>query len=972
MRLRTLGGLRLEGSDFARPKPLLLLTYLAVEGPQHRRHLSELFWPRAAAPLSSLRTALAQLRRGAPGAVEADGQRLRAAVPSDVQAVLAGAADPLAEPDYPGAFLDGLRLPDWGEELEEWVYATRELVAETVRSRLLARAEVLAGEGGVAAAAELAEAAYRLPGAPPPAPETIERAHRLLAAGGSPHAAALRREAEEYGIVLRAVPAAPAGRTATPSAPPTNLRPRAASFVGRDLELVELARLLADRGNRLVTLVGPGGAGKSSLAWAAAHQELRGGTFTGGVFLASLEGTPDAAVAATVADAMGLGPVDTVRELAEALGDRGVLLVLDGCEGLVGGLGDVGELLEACEGVTVLATSRERLGLPGEQLFPVDGLPLPGAGEEGSRAQYLDSVRLFAQRAKRVDLAFALDERSLPHVAAICRAVAGSPLGIELAAALVRVLTPEEIAAELERDLDLLGTADAGVPDRHRSLRAAFDHSWDRLGPRERDALSALAAFAGGFTREAASRVAGVTVPVLAALIDKSLVSLRPGGRYETHPLVRKYALERLARDPRREAAVRRELAAYLIELCGDARAEAKGAADAGARARLEAEVENVRAALARALAAGDGATALRLASAAWLEWHDRGRWREARIWLERAVAAWDASRRAGGGDLARAVDGTPGGAPDGDTADDPELDGALAEALLGIGVLAAAQGDLAEARRSTERGLAVSERRGDRARVGTLLNHLGVIDLNEGRFEAAEARLREALAVRRELGDERAAAATLNNLGALAGRLGDTASARRHYEESLRAFRRLGDSSAVAILLGNLGDVAEYEGDLAAAEACYDESLALHRRLGYEPYVARSLVRLAAVARRRDQADAARSLCLEALAKLRDLGDLSGAAECLNELALVLAGSGRPELAASAWGAMSTLLERANTPLQPSLRAEHEEAVAAARDAAGDGAFDRAWRRGSGFTLDDAVEFAREAAGVARASAPP
>src|SRR5690606_14130919 len=231
------------------------------------------------------------------------------------------------------------------------------------------------------------------------------------------------------------------------------------SFVGRDLELVEVARLLADPETRLVTLTGPGGVGKSSLAWAAARQELRTGTYPGGVFLASLESAPDGAVASTLAAAMGLNGVETVDELAAAIGAGRTLLVLDGCERLVGALGAVTELLAACEGLKVLATSRERLGLPGEQLFPVDGLPLPAEGEDPMRTRYLDSVRLFEQRAKRVDLGFTLDAGSLPHVAAVCRTVAGSPLGIELAAALVRLLPPAELAAELARGVrPLLGT----------------------------------------------------------------------------------------------------------------------------------------------------------------------------------------------------------------------------------------------------------------------------------------------------------------------------------------------------------------------------------------------------------------------------------------------------------------------------------------------------------------------------------
>ena len=951
MHLRTLGGLRLEGSAFSRPKPLLLLTYLALEGPKDRRFLSELFWPDAAAPLASLRTALVQLRQSAPGAVEVDGTRLRATVASDAQALLetpvpASAWDvdgpalgPSLDDLYPGPFLDGIYLPDWSSELEDWVYSTRELIAETLRGRLIDLAEALAARGEAQRAGRVAELAHRLPGAPDPAPETLERAYRLLAGGGSPLAAAVRREALDFGIEL-AAPAPPEARAPLP--PASGLDLATTSFVGRDLELLELARLLGDPATRLVTLTGPGGTGKTRLAREVANQELRAGTFPDGVHLVPLGAVSQAgALRDVVAAALGLDAPESTADLAAGIGARRLLVVLDECEHLRGSLGVVTELLAACPGLTVLATSRERLDLSGEQLFPLDGLPVPEEGTPAERTEHLDSVRLFAQRAKRADLGFVLDERTLSHVARVCRLAAGSPLAIELAAALVRALPLPELAAELERSLDVLATRDSDVPDRHRSLRAAFQRSWDLLAPRERDALAALAVFADGFTREAAATVADVTIPTLVALVDKSLVRSHPDGRYDLHPLVRQYAREELARDPEREAAVLAAYAEHLTRLASRAAAEWNGPMREEWGRRIDAEHENIRSVLENALTSGDGGTALRLAAAVWFPWYSQGRWREARSWLERAVAAHGAA--------------------------DPD-EGALADAALGIAVIADAQGDLEVARRSAERSLAISLRRGDRERVGTVLNHLGVAALDRGDFETAEKRLREALAVRRELGDDGGVAATLNNLGAMAGRRGDTREAKRYYAESLALFRRLGDGSAAAILLCNLGDVAEVEGDMVAAHDLYSESLELHRRLGDRPRVAAVLVRLAAVARRRGELRRARSLCVESLATMRDTGDVLGVAECLDELGMLLAQAGRPEDAAAAWGAMEALMDRTGTPLPPGQRAEHDEAVACARSGAEPAAFARAWERGRLFSLDEAVRFALATADAAAA----
>ncbi len=951
MLLRTLGGLRLEGAAFGRPKPLLLLAYLAMEGPRDRRFLSRLFWPAAPAPMTNLRTALSQLNKGAPGAVRSDAARLSTALEVDAKAVLDGASFRLEgelEDVYPGPFLEGVHLPDWGAELEEWVFSTRELVAETVRSQVLDHAEELARRGQAQLAARRAEQAYRLPGAPEPTPETLDRAYALMVAGGNAYAAKLRAEALEYGIALtepvRDVPTLPAAKLGGRA--PHNLRHRTTSFEGRDLELLELARLLGDQAVRLVTLLGPGGTGKTSLALAAAQQELEAGTFSGGVYLVSLEdvsGRPE--LPSAIAGALGLEfDGDGTTALAELIADPDILLVLDNCEHLVGQLGLVTDLLSHCAGLTVLAASRERLHLPGEQLFPVDGLPFPDPEEQiAPDARYLDSVRLFEKRAKRVDLGFVLDEQNLSYVAKICAAVEGSPLAIELAAALVGVLTPEEIAAELTEDHDVLNAPSLAVPDRHRSLRATFEHSWSLLSPSEHAALAALAIFAGGFSREAASHVADLTIPMLSALIDKSLVRALGSGRYGLHPLVRGFALEKLELSPERAARVKKAHAEHLIQLAAEPSSRTLDTE------KVYAERENFRAALARSAREGDWDTAVRLIAAVWPVWHDRGDWREARAWLERAVHGYETSHQPD--ERAPGVDG------------DPRLERALAEAHRGLAVMAANQGDLSLAEAQTRASLELSERLGDRERVGAMTNHLGVIALHRGDYGTAKTLFTEALAIRRELDDREGVAATLNNLGAMAGRAEDIEAAERYYAASLAIFRELGHRRAIALLLSNLGDVAEYMGDFAKAEGLYEESLEIHEEINSKAGVATCLARLAAAARRRGDLARAGTLCLEALEGLYDLHDLEAMGECLNELGLILSAANRHEPAATAWGAMESLLDSAGSTLTGAQSREHQEAVSSARAAMRPESFRRAWEAGARFSPDEALSFASRVA---------
>ena len=574
MRLKTLGGLALEGSDFKRPKPLLLLAYLSLEGAKDRRHVAELFWPEATNPMASLRTALAQLRRNIPEIVKGDESRLSAKVPCDARELLEsldrGELDTLCK-RYSRPFLEGFYLHDVGTELEEWVYATREFIASRVREGLLRLAEREADKGHVDKAGEHADAAYALAGAPELDPEEFVRVYRLLLAGGSSRARNLRAEALSLGLDLGyALERTKAHSVDARGAEPftlNNLPMRLTSFLGRDLELVEITNLLLEE-CRLLTLQGPGGVGKTRLALRVGQEMLGQKAFPDGVFFVGLDALTDPKlVPATIASSLNIplhGKSEPLAQLVTALKGKRLLLILDNFEQLVVGATLVIELLQKSPELTLLVTSRERLSLTEEWTYLVEGFSVPD--EPTVDAEHSDAVKLFVHRAKRVQLDFRPNQETLPHVHRICKLVDGLPLGIELAATWIRVMSVGDIANELIRSLDLLETSERNVSEKQKSIRATFEYSWGLLSSREQEVLRRLSVFVGGFTREAASQTADASLPLLAALVDKSLLRLLPNGRYDCHPLLYQYLKERLTNQVSEFRSARNEHAEANLE----------------------------------------------------------------------------------------------------------------------------------------------------------------------------------------------------------------------------------------------------------------------------------------------------------------------------------------------------------------------------------------------------------------------
>ena len=557
---------------------MLLLSYLAVEGAKERWLLRELFWRDATNPQNSLATALAYLRKASPGLVGSDDASVWCEVECDARQLMEALErreNNEAVELYSGAFLAGVDPSAGGVELEEWIYATRELLGSRVRQALLTLGEEHAGVGEFSLGAELALRAYLLPGAQEPEPEDLERLFVLFQAGEHSGASEVRKEAMGYDLDLRLsveeARAALQKDAGTATGARDTLPVQATRFVGRERELGEVSELLTNSDCRLLSLVGGGGLGKTRLALQAAQEQLEVGSFVDGVVFVPLEAVTSAAsFPAVLAGALELtlsGQEDASSVVKRFLAEKRLLLVLDNFEQLLEGTPFVRELIDHCPGLKLLVTSRERLNLEHEWVFTIEGLTYPQETTPLEQAESFDAVRLFLQRAKRAQHGFSLTPKTLLPVNRICQLVEGMPLAIELASSWLRALPTDAIVKELETGIDLLESPTRDVSERHRGVRVLFDHSWSLLNEQEREALRRLSVFRGGFTRAAASMVAGATLPLLARLVDKSLLRMSPEGRYNRHPLLSQYTSEKLAEHPHEKEEAEKKHGSYYLGL---------------------------------------------------------------------------------------------------------------------------------------------------------------------------------------------------------------------------------------------------------------------------------------------------------------------------------------------------------------------------------------------------------------------
>jgi predicted ATPase/DNA-binding CsgD family transcriptional regulator len=722
------------------------------------------------------------------------------------------------------------------------------------------------------------------------------------------------------------------------------------SFVGRTLEVGELRELL--RVMRAVTLCGAGGIGKSRLALRLL--DAVAGEFPDGAWFVELGHLrqPEHVVRGLAAvvgvdEEPGRPLLDT---LADSFRHRRVLLVLDNCEHLIEACASLCQrLLASSPGLRVIATSREPLRVAAETVWQVPPLGLPPAGPQSLDAlQGYDAIRLFTERASAAAPSFVLRPGNIASVAAICRALDGLPLAIELAAAWVRVLSVDQIAARLDRRLALLTSTDRTVPARQQTLRATLDWSYDLLSEPERILLRRLSALAG-WSLDMAEQVcaddslaAADIVDLLTALADKSLVEVEPEAlgqaRYRMLETVREYAsgLLELAGET---ALMQRRRRAYTLRECersaaiGMAVAPAPWSARVDVFRRVDVEAANLREVLASCLADGDAETGLRICTAIRPVWIVRGSFAQGAAWLDGFLQLPDAAL------VHASVRG-------------PAL---VARAQLALAIGSEDAAELAAA------GIELSWAAGENFWVAAALNLLTEIALHSGRPDDAAAMAAEALQVARSSGDRWNEGYALGTMGSAAAARGSLREAQRLGEEALAVMGAIEQQWGSARTLLGLGDLARLRAEDDIARDYYVEALAILREVNARPEIARCLAGLGRIALAQSDLRAARQYLTESLQLGYASGSRIGIARGLEAVARLVLLERNPQLSVQLAGAISALRAEAHLPPMPGARTQRFLDAAAGL---GEHAVTRLWQDGMAMTTADAVRLALDEPG--------
>ncbi len=722
-----------------------------------------------------------------------------------------------------------------------------------------------------------------------------------------------------------------------------NLPAQTTPFVGRDVELAEIADLLHSPDQRLITLIAPGGMGKTRLGIEVGQQALN--QFEHGVFfvpLAPLSETGQIVpeIASNIEFEFG-GQAEPKDQLLDYLREKQMLLILDNFEHLISGASIVGDILRAAPDVQIITTSRERLRLQGERVYDVPGMTFPD-WETPEELNEFSAVRLFMQSARRVQPDFEINKDTAPCVARITRLVQGMPLGIELAAAWLEVLSPSEIVSEIEKSFDFLETDLQDVPERHRSLRAVFEYSWNLLAQDEREVLAQLAVFRGGFSREAAMAVTGAALRTLTALVNKSLLRRAPDGRYELHIQIQQFAAEALDATPAVAAAVKAKHAEFYIAYVTMREEEMQAEQQKRRTDELTGELENIRAALFESIASNKPEAVDRVR---WpLLWyyeftstprngvklfeqllaalHKHGvknddlmalRLRSMVVGLNIRIGIYDNQRQTMEtilgqlrhyddteaevyglnnlcyvcmmtGEYDASVDYGKAACDLSQAIPNPAL---RAIAVGNLGYVHYLRGELEQAKQHYETLLDGSTFV-NMSGVGLAYynNNMGEILRAMGQHQRAQQCFEDAYSRFKAIEHQRGMAFSLNNLGGVLFGEGRINEAEEKYRQSYRLNRDIGDRWGTGHSLSALGNIALLKGDNDEAQRYYQESLALRQSMGDKRTIADSLTDLGDVAGAKGQLDEAERLYAQALELRREIGDPQGEAYALIALA--------------------------------------------------------------------------------------
>lgn len=943
--LSILGSFRIEGATGSIPlatrKIECLLSYLALHPQeQSREKIATLFWGDSTDKLArdSLRTALVNLRKALGKQVilsDRDTMQLNPALPLwvdalELQKLAASHISMMDDAVAVSSRLEQAIALYRGDLLEdfydEWIQTERHSYRTLYLDLLAQGLDALRTFGEYTRAIQLGETLLAMDA-------SNERTHRelMLCYFASGQRSAALRQYDECVRILRAeLDVEPSRETtalyqeirqATLATKPaqtqlTNLPFPLTSFIGRRQEIAKIRQLLSDA--RLVTLAGAGGSGKTRLAIQVATDLVRGDddsfiSFKDGVWWIELAALKDPAlVPHAVAKVVGVREManQSLSEiLADALQAKSLLLILDNCEHLIGACAQLAnQLLAACPALKVFTTSREPLALFGEQLYQVPTLTLPGTVATGAHEllEY-EGTRLFIERARAVQSEFVVSERNASTIVQICDRLDGIPLAIELAAARIKVLSPEELASRLNDRFELLTLGSRTALPRQQTLRATIDWSHALLNEAEQVLFRRLAVFAGGFTLEAASAICmdadwavGSLVDVLAHLVDKSLVIVDPPGlqardtRFRLLETIREYAAAKLSEAEEAQIFHNRHLE-FFLKTAEVSEPHMTRPDQLVWLNRLDGEHTNLGAAIEWAMQRGDIQRGLRLVGALRAYWFLSDYQSEGRKRAKEILAQPQSSARTA----------------------------ARAKAL----------------------------------------NAAGHLYWAVGRYEQAESLLEEGLAIAQELGEKRIEAVSLRYLGVAASGRGDYGTAQSFLEQTLSLWRELGERSDISLSLSFLGDVALAEGKSLKAQSLYQESAKLLNEFGDKHVLAYPLRRLGHIALDQGDYPKAAALFLESLELNLDIGNKMGIAACLAAFADVAATSGELVEAARLLGAVHTFTSRHVISLLPTDSNEYDRNLARVRETLDDTTFSDTWSTGLMETLDQAIELARHIA---------